>query len=124
MNVPRKPRLIFDEGSHPSGVTFDDGARMRRNVPWSHFRCAEWDYEDPTAIRIEIGDWLVVITGHNLEALFEAVASARLIRLQSHPEFADDPTHETDVFATSIRFIHLASATGKPGGPSQLQFSI
>jgi hypothetical protein len=124
MNVIRKPRLFFDEGAHPSGVTFDDGGRVRRNVPWSHFRCAEWDYEDPTLIRVEIGDWQVVISGHNLAGLFEAIESERLIRVQAHPEFAEDPAHEMDVFATSIRFIHLTSAATKGGGPAQLQFSI
>lgn len=113
MNVTRKPRLFFDEGTHPFAVTFDDGGRVRRNVPWSHYRCAEWDYEEPTAFRIEIGDWQVVVTGHNLAALFEAVASARLIRIQAHPEFAEDPTHEIDVFAVSIRFLRVESVSPK-----------
>lgn len=124
MNVTRKPRLFFDECTHPSAVTFDDGARTRRNLPWSHYRCAEWNYEDPTAIRVEIGDWRVVISGHNLGAFFEAIESARLVRVKPHPEFAEDPAHETDVFATSIRFIHITSAAAKGRGPAQLQFSL
>jgi hypothetical protein len=122
MNVTRKPRMYFEEGAHPAGVTFNDGERARRNLPWSHFRCADWDYADPTAIRVEIGDWQVVIDGHNLESLFRAIEAARLIRVQPHPEFAEDPAYEIDVFATSIRFIHLASAKG--GGAAQLQFPI
>jgi hypothetical protein len=125
MNVTRKPRLLFDEGVHPSGLTFDDGAKSRRNLPWSHFRCAEWCYEDPTSIRMEMGDWQVVISGHNLAGLFEAIESERLIRVQAHPEFVEDSAHENDVFATSIRFIHLTSAgAAKGGGPAQLQFAF
>lgn len=122
MNVTRKPRMYFDEGAHPAGVTFNDGERARRNLPWSHFRCADWDYDDPKAIRVEIGDWQVVISGHNLGPPFGAIEAARLIRVHPHPEFAEDPAYETDVFATSIRFIHLASAKG--GGAEQLQFTI
>jgi len=54
--------MFFDEGVHPANVTFDDGESSRRNLPWSHFRCADWDYTDPTAIHVEIGDWQVVIS--------------------------------------------------------------
>ncbi|MEO6568120.1 MAG: hypothetical protein ABIO94_05100, partial [Opitutaceae bacterium] len=87
--------------------------------PWSHFRCAEWDYADPTVIRVEIGDWQVLITGHNLEPLFGAIEAGRLARVRVYPEFADDPAHEPDVFATSIRFV-----PPKRGDATQLRFPI
>lgn len=116
--------MFFDEDNRPSGVTFDDSEISRRNIPWSHFRCADWDYADPTAIRVEIGDWQVVISGHNLEPLFEAIETVRLKRVRAHPEFADDPAHEADVFATSIRFIHQDAASLKRGQVAQLRLPI
>jgi len=116
--------MFFDEEVHPANVTFDDGESSRRNMPWSHFRCADWDYADPTAIHVEIGDWQVVISGHNLEPLFGAIEVARLARVRAYPDFADDPAHEADVFATNIRFIHLASASPKRGRAVQLRLPI
>lgn len=124
MNGTRKPRLFFDEEVHPANVTFDDGRSSRRNLPWSHYRSAQWGYDDPTVIRVEIGDWHVVLVGHNLGPLFGAIESARLVRVRVYPEFADDLAHDTDVFATSIRFLHLTSVTSKNGGPTQLRFPI
>ncbi len=116
--------MLFDEGQHPPSVTFDDGESIRRSLPWAHFRSADWDYADPTAIRIEIGEWQVVISGHNLEALFRAIESAKLLRIRAHVEFADDPAHEIDVFATQIRFIHQESTSARRGRPAQLQLPI
>lgn len=124
MDVMRKPRMFFDEAQRPSHVTFDDGERTRRSLPWSHYHSADWDYADPTAIRIEIGEWQVVISGHNLEALFRAIEDARLARIRAHPEFADDPAHEVDVFATHIRLIHLESTSPRRGRGAQLQLPI
>ena len=121
MNPIRKPRLFFDEDVHPANITFDDGRSSRRNLPWSHYRSAHWGYDDPTLIRVEIGDWQVVIGGQNLGALFGAIESARLMRVRAYPDFADDLAHDTDVFATSIRFVHLSSASPKRGHASQLE---
>ncbi len=123
MNVARRPRLFFDEGHHPATVTFTDDTGTRRNLPWSHFYCAVWSRVDPTTIRIEIGEWQVVISGHNLEPLFAAIEGPRLARVQTYPEFADDPAHEVDVFATSIRFVrHEPGSAGK--GPAQLRLPV
>ncbi|MEO7797252.1 MAG: hypothetical protein ABIY47_05955 [Opitutaceae bacterium] len=119
MNPTRKARMFFSEDNRPAGVTFDDGGSVRRNLPWSHFRCAEWDYADPTVIRVEIGDWQIVISGHNLEPLFGAIEAGRLARVRVYPEFADDPAHEPDVFATNIRFV-----PPKRGDGTQLRFPI
>lgn len=124
MNPVRRPRMFFDQDVHSAGVTFDDGESRRRNLPWTHFHSADWDYTDPTAIRVEIGDWQVVISGHNLETLFAAIEAARLKRVRAHPEFTDDPAHEADTFATSIRFIHLASASPKRGHAAQLRLPM
>lgn len=124
MNVLRKPRMYFDEATHATGVTFDDGQRCRLNMPWSHFRCADWEYADPTIIRVEIGDWQVVVSGHNLAPLFEAIEEARLKRVRAHPELKDDPAHEADVFATCIQFIPQSSASPKRGQAAQLHFPI
>ncbi len=113
MEIARRPRMFFEEDIRAVHVTFDDGQRCRRNLPWSHYQGAEWHYADPGVIRLEIGDWQVVISGHNLAPLLTAVENARLAQVRAYPEFADDPAHEVDVFATSIRFIHLASAAPK-----------
>ena len=124
MNPIRKPRMFFEQENRPANVTFDDGDCARKNLPWSHFYSADWNYADPTAIRIEIGDWQVVISGHNLEPLFGAIEAARLARVRAYPEYEHDPTHETDVFAISIRFIHLASASPKRGHAAQLRLPM
>ncbi len=62
---------------------------------WMRFAGAEWDHSDPATIRVEIGDWQVVITGHNLESLFRAIENARLARLRAYPEFAEKLTRAT-----------------------------
>jgi hypothetical protein len=31
-------------------------------MPWMRFAGAEWDHSDPATIRVEIGDWQVVIS--------------------------------------------------------------
>ena len=109
---------------NPASVTFDDGGSIRRNMPWSHFASADWDYSDPTTIRVEIGDWQVIISGHNLASLFSSIESAQLTRLPVHPEFANDPAHEGDAFATSIRFVPLASASTRRGREAQLRLPL
>lgn len=124
MNEARRTRRYFDEEPRPAGVTFDDGERSRWNLPWMRFAGAGWDHSDPATIRMEIGEWQVVITGHNLEPLFRAIEQGRLARVRAHPEFADDPAHEDDVFATSIRFIHQDSASSRRGRGTQLRLPV
>jgi hypothetical protein len=84
----RKPKLYFDACANPSHVTFDDGKDQRRNLPWMHYVEARWDYAEPDTIKIEVGDWLVVVRGHNL----------------AQPELQADREHEADTFAVEIRF--------------------
>lgn len=88
------------------------------------FSFVRMGYADPAALRIEIGEWQVVISGHNLEALFRTIEAAKLLRIRAHPEFADDPAHEADVFATQIRFLHQEPASLRRGRPAQLQLPI
>lgn len=124
MNTTLRPKMFFDEGNRPPTVTFDDGESIWQNMPWTHFRCAIWGYADPDTIRVEIGDWQVVITGHNLKPLFEAIEAGRLTRVRARPEFADDPMHESDVFATSIKFVYQEGAAQRRGRGGQLRLPI
>src|SRR5688572_10666977 len=105
----RKPRTFFEVSPSPRSVTFDDGTHCKRNLPWVRFLEAVWDYSDPGTVQIEIGDWQVVICGHNLEQLFDAIATAQLESVRAHPEFADDPKHEDHAFATSISYVPLSA---------------
>ena len=110
----RKPKLYFDAAASPSHVTFDDGKEQRRNIPWQHYVEARWDYAEPDTIKMEIGDWLVVITGHNILPLYAAIEEHTLNRVRAHPEFADDAAHGDDSFAVEIRFLK-APERGKRG---------
>lgn len=100
----RKPRQYFDTTQRPSHVTFDDGKDERRNLPWSHYVEARWAYAEPETIKITIGNWLVLITGHSLDALFSAIAAHTLSHVCAHPEFIGNADHATDCFVTEIRF--------------------
>lgn len=122
----KKPRLYFDTAAQPSHVTFDDGKEQRRNMPWFDYVGARWDYAEPDVIRIEIGDWVVVICGHNLAPLFQAIEEHALSRLRAQPDLEHDSAHQLDTFAIAIRFIktspmgkakgHPAPMDGLPGG--------
>ena len=102
--------------------------RQRRNLPWVRFLETVWDYADPGIVRVEIGDWQVIICGHNLAPLFKAIEAGQLQHIRAHPEFADDPNHEPDVFATSIRFVHLSAlapaAKQKPRTAARSRFGV
>jgi hypothetical protein len=100
----RKPKLYFDAGANPSHVTFDDGKDQRRNLPWMHYVEARWGYAEPDTIKIEIGEWLVIVRGHNLAPLFLAIEEHTLVRLRAQPELQADREHEADTFAVEIWF--------------------
>jgi hypothetical protein len=100
----RKPRLYFDTSASPGHVTFDDGREIRRNLPWLHYVEGRWPYADPDTMRIEIGEWLVLIRGHNLEPLFQAIEEQTLVRLRARPELDRAPEHLADTFAIEVRF--------------------
>lgn len=100
----RKPKLHFDTTSHPNHVTFDDGKEMRRSIPWPHYVEARWEYAEPDIIKIEIGEWLMVIRGHNLGPLFIAIEEKTLLRVRAQQELEQDREREMDTFATEVRF--------------------
>lgn len=113
----RKPRHYFDVEPGPSHVTFDDGRTQRRNLPWMHYVEAVWDYDEPALIRLEFGEWLVVVRGHNLAPLFQAIEEQVLVRVRARPDLAEDSDHETDSFVESIRFLRpRARKTPRAGG--------
>ena len=123
--VRTKPRLFFDTANHASHVTFDDAKDWRRNLPWMRYAGAHWSHGEPDTIRVEIGEWLVVVCGHNLGALFLAIEDQTLKRLNAHPELEHNRARETDTLATSIRFVRLTTvcppAKGNRGGSFALE---
>lgn len=100
----RKPKLYFDTAANSSHVTFDDGKELKRNIPWLHYVEALWNYAEPDCIGIEIGEWLVVLRGHNLGPLFLAIEEHTLIRVRAQPELGQDRDREADTFVTELRF--------------------
>lgn len=118
----RKPKLHFDTRTHPSHVTFDDGKDQRRNIPWSHYVEARWEYGEPDILKMEIGEWLVVIRGHNLGPLFLAIEDHTLLRVRAQPELGQDRERETDTFVTEIRFTEPPVGGSKRGG--QIEFDL
>ncbi|HEX2854331.1 MAG TPA: hypothetical protein VHO24_13930 [Opitutaceae bacterium] len=76
---------------------------------------------EPNTIKVQIGDFVIVITGHNLAPLFLAIEDRTLTRICAHPEFRQDREREIDTFAVEIRFAKPPSkSSGKLGG--QLEF--
>jgi hypothetical protein len=121
--VQRKPRLYFDTVAEPSHVTFDDGKELRRNFPWSLYVETRWDYLlEPDFLRIEIGDYLVMIRGHNLGPIFQAIEDHALLRLRARPELEEDRGNEPDSFVTGLVF-HKAAPPSAPNGKGK-QFEI
>ena len=102
--VLRKPKLYFDAAPHASHVTFDDGKDLRRNIPWSLYVEARWEYLNLQAIALEIGDWLVVLKGNNLEPLFRAIEEHTLVRVCAHADWANSVDRAMDTYLTEIQF--------------------
>ncbi len=111
----RKPRQYFDTAQRPVHVTFDDGKNVCRNFPWLHFVEARWEHADRDAIKIYIGDLLILVTGHNLGALFTAIEDQTLARLRAQPDLGKDREHDVDSFATGIRFLKVVEANRRNG---------
>lgn len=121
--LSRKPKLHFDTSASPSHVTFDDGKNQRRNFPWMHYIEGRCDYHEPDAIRVEIGEWLIVLRGHNLGPLFVAIEDKTLTRVRAFPEFSKERERESDSFVTEIRFGKpLPKMPGGSGG--QISFDL
>ncbi len=122
-NPLRKPKLYFDTASQASHVTFDDRI-VRRNIPWHHFVEARWLHAEPDLICLEIGEWLVLVRGHNLGPLFQAIEDRALTRLRAQPELAEDREHEPDTFVTDIRFLAPPVAGLKPTAGGQIELNL
>lgn len=103
--VLRKPRLHFDVVANANSVTFDDGKDLRRNIPWLHYVEARWEYAEPDTIKVDIGDWLVVLSGHNLDPLFHAIEEHTLMRVRAQAGWKEDSERTMDTFVTEIRFL-------------------
>jgi hypothetical protein len=119
--VFRKPKHYFDTAAHPSHVTFDDGKHQKRNLPWAHYVEARWDYSEPDVIKVTIGDWLVVITGHNLAPLYVAIEDHALTRIRAHADYDGNVERDADSFATEIRFLKAPAPTKRKG---QIEFDL
>ncbi len=111
----RRPKLHFDTAANPSHVTLDDGKQSRHNLPWTHYVEARWDYDEPDTIRIEIGEWVVVMRGHNLEPLYLALEDRSLLRVRAQPALGQDREREQDTFVTELRL------TKSPAGSSAIK---
>ena len=120
----RKPRQHFDVATHPSHVTFDDGKEMRRNLAWMNYTEARWEYAEPDIIKVEIGDWLIVITGYHLTPLFAALEEQTLVRVRAHPELKLDREREGDTFATAIRFLRAGEKNRTMPGAGQRELGL
>ena len=118
----RKPKLHFETAEKPSHITFDDGREQRRNIPWLHYVVARWDYAEPDLIKIEIGDCVVQLRGHNLEPLFRAIEDHTLVRICAHPAFGQEREREKDTFVSEIRFAlpRKTGAAARPNGQADL----
>ena len=121
--VFRKPRLHFDVVANANNVTFDDGKELKRNIPWLHYVEARWEHAEPDTIKVDIGDWLVVLSGHNLEPLFQAIEEHTLMRVRAQAGWKEDSERTMDTFVTEIRFLKPpAGISAKRRG--QIEFDI
>ena len=120
----RKPKLHFDTGANPSHVTFDDGKEQRRNIPWLHYVEARWAYGEPDILNMEIGDWLVVMRGHNLGPLFLAIEDRTLMRVKAQHGFAGDSERTLDTFVTLLKFTKQPSRSPGEMRRGQIEFNL
>ncbi len=122
--IVRKPRHFFDTTPRPQHVTFDDGKGQRRNFPWVRYGQTRWDYDaEPDVLKVNIADCLVVVTGHNLAPLYQALEDGVLLRVSAQPRLANDPARAIDCFVTEVRFLRPAATGSHRGGQSELDFA-
>lgn len=118
----KKGRQFFDTCTRPSHVTFDDGRERKRNLPWAHYVEARWDYEEPEAIYVTIGDWMVILRGHNVAPLYAAIEDHTLMRVVALPQYEEQAAHADDSFVTEIRFIEAPTPAKK--GQRQMDLGL
>jgi len=121
----KKPRQHFDTATHPSRVTFDDG-KTERSFPWISCGEATRDSAEPSIIRFEVGEWIVMLRGYNLGPLFVAIEEQTLLRVRALPELSQNGERESDSFVTHIRFMRSLTfgMPTKRKGSSQLELGI
>ncbi|MFT3867801.1 MAG: hypothetical protein QM715_04820 [Nibricoccus sp.] len=90
-------------------MTFDDG-KVRLNLPYHDYVEACWTYREPDAVTVKIGKAIVVLRGHNLEPLFDALEAHSLKSVKACPELALDRAQEANSYVTEIAFLPLPSA--------------
>ncbi len=122
--VQRKPRLYFDTVVDPSTVTFDDGHEHWRNYPWSLYVKTSWEYAEPDFLSVEIGDDIVVVRGHNLGLLKQAIEEHTLLRVRSRPELEEDRNNEPDSFVTGIVFRPAAPKPPNAANGQQIEIDL
>ncbi len=120
----RKPKLHFDTGANPSHVTFDDGKELRRNIPWLHYVEARWAYGEPDVLKMEIGEWLVILRGHNLAPLFLAIEDHTLMRVKAQPDLAQEREREADTFVTQVEFSKPPPGAAGAKRRGQIEFAL
>src|SRR5882757_5047169 len=120
--ILRRPKHWFDTRPRPETVTFDDGVTRRRNLPWKLFVEACWRYDQPDTIRFYFGEWLIVVIGHNLRPLLDALGEPILSSISAQPQLVDKPENVADTFASEIRFLKIPGAVSRPGGQLDLDF--
>jgi hypothetical protein len=112
----RKPRTLFETTAHPSHLTFDDGRNLKRNFPWLHYVEARWSYGEPDTIQVFIGEWLVLLHGHNLAPLFASLEEQTLLRVRVQSD-AEDRERELDSYVTKIAFVKAIEFSPKRPSP-------
>ena len=123
----RKPKLWFDVAASPSHVTFDDGVKMRRNLPWCHFVQGSWDHDEPHLVRLTFTEWHIVLTGLALGPLFAAVEDRSLLRVAAQRTYEAAPNRDADTVITAISFIKpmaLDLAPRRGGKKEQMDLNL
>ncbi len=113
----RKPRLFFETAVNPPHLTLDAG-EQKKNLPWLHYAETRWDAFEPDYLKIEIGEWLVLLRGYNLGPLFTAIEEHSLQRLRALPDLEQKPEHIHDTFVAEIRFVSKRGKATKSSGKS------
>lgn len=123
--IVRKPRHHFDTTPRPPHITFDDGKGQRRNLPWVRYNSTRWDYDaEPDVLKVNIADCLIVMTGHNLAPLYQALEEGILLRVCAQPRLAADPSRAIDCFVTEIRFLRPPEPAPRGRGQTELDFEL
>ena len=109
MNFEWPGRPVLETGQHLPTVTFDDG-KVRLNLPYHDYVESCWSYLDPDTVSVKIDKLVIVLRGHNLEPLFDALEEQSLKSVKVRPDLALDPKQEANSYVTEITFLPFPSA--------------